>query len=280
MGTQRRAPARRVLAVIPIQELRRRSKRRLGQLVGSVLPNDRARCLVYHDVVSRDERDAAQMTISVSLLEEQLEVLRAGGYSVADASWCVRQLRAGRELPRSTVVLTFDDALAGAALAAPVLLARGVSATLFVTTGYADGTARPSREPLSVSALRELFASGAFVPGVHGARHIRLRGLDDATLERETVGARAAVADLFGQEPALFAYPFGSFDAWDRRTRDAVVHAGYLGAFTATYGPLEGDPYALSRCRVSWAEDVATFRTLLRGGYDWYRWVQRVQALP
>lgn len=241
--------------------------------------DDRPRCLVYHDIAHDDERDTPQMTVPLRLFKEQLDVASELGYRFADATWCAKQLRNGRQIPRRTLVLTFDDGLAGIAHAAPALIARGVTATMFVTPSLTYGNVYADRPTLSANALRDLYATGAFVPGVHGATHSSLRGADDTTLRRETIGARRAVAELLGYEPQLFAYPFGSFPHIDARARRAVIEAGYLAAFTGIYGPLQGDAHTLPRCRVSWAEDVPSFVALLRGGYDWYRFVQRVQAL-
>jgi len=39
------------------------------------------------------------------------------------------------------------------------------------------------------------------------------------------------------------------------------------------------DAYLIPRCRVSWTEDVAAVARLLRGGDDWYVFVQRTQAM-
>lgn len=254
-------------------------KRALGAIASRVRRDDSPRCLVFHDIVATDERDQAQMTVSLSQFEEQLDLLIAMGYRVSDAAACVRDLHAGRALPDRTVVLTFDDGLSGVALAAAALARRGMTATLFVTTGYVSGRTRAPRAALSLGELRDVLSSGVFVPGAHGASHVSLRKLADDSLTREVEHARHALADLLGRQIDLFAYPFGSFDSWDARVQRVVARAGFTGAFTAIYGPLGGDPYTLGRYRMSWAEDATGFAALMRGGYDWYRWVQRVQAI-
>jgi peptidoglycan/xylan/chitin deacetylase (PgdA/CDA1 family) len=251
----------------------------VGRSLARLAADERPRCLLFHDMVPLDVRDPEQMTVPADLFEAQLDALTDIGWHIADAAWCVRRMRSGKQIPPRTVVLTFDDGLAGTAVAAPALLERGITATLFITPGIVEGRVASARPGLDAAALRGLLATGAFVAGVHGMSHVPLARLDDEALMRETAAARDAAVALTGTACELFAYPYGSFGTWNARSAAAVARAGYLGAFTSVFGPLRGDPYRLSRCRVSWADGVADVRAIVSGGHDWYRWIQWAQAI-
>lgn len=84
-----------------------------------------------------------------------------------------------------------------------------------------------------------------------------------------------------GRAVTLFAYPFGSYGAWDTAAVGAIQRAGFLGAFTTVFGvnTPSTDRFLLKRTRVSWTDDIPEFDRLLQGAYDWYTLVQRLQGL-
>lgn len=93
--------------------------------------------LMYHrvlpepDVLLGDEPDAAAFAAQMDLVLELFNVL-----SLSEA---VERLASGT-LPPRAVAITFDDGYANnLEVAAPILAARGLTATFFVTTGFIDG---------------------------------------------------------------------------------------------------------------------------------------------
>ena len=236
------------------------------------------RGLVYHHVVEVEEHDPGELTVSASLLERQCAYLREHGYRVAEAAAVVKAIRSGSEPEDKSVLLTFDDGYVDTySLALPVLERYRFPATVFVVADALTDRARPVAEKsyMDIRQAREIVAGGLMSVGCHGATHSNLRGLSDDALRRETAGAKQRIEDALGTAVKLFAYPFGSYDAWDARVRGAVEAAGFEGAFTSIAGPNTSrtDPFLLLRSRVSWAEDVRYFGHLLSGAYDWHaRW--------
>lgn len=239
------------------------------------------RTLVYHHVVRRELYDSSELTASVRLFEDQCDYLRDNDYRVAPAAEVVGSLHAGTDRAR-TVVLTFDDGYVDTqAHAVPILERFRYPATIFVVADAMMGRAPlPEETYFGVAAARDMVAGGLITIGCHGATHSNLRGLSDEALRRETVGAKETIEDALGVPIRLFAYPFGSYDAWDSRVRDAVESAGFEAAFTSVAGPdtTGQDPFLLHRYRVSWAEQIPYFSRLLTGGYDWYSGWQRLRA--
>lgn len=241
------------------------------------------RCLVYHHVVGVEEHDPGELTVSASLLGRQCAYLRDHGFKVTDAATVVRSMRLGKEPEARSVVLTFDDGYTDTrANALPVLERFRYPATVFIVADALVDHAHPVPEKsyLDVAQARAMVAGGLMTVGCHGATHSNLRGLSDDALRRETAGAKQRIEDALGTPVTLFAYPFGSYDAWDARVRDAVEEAGFEAAFTSVAGPntARTDPFLLLRSRVSWAEELPYFGRLLTGAYDWHARWQRLRA--
>jgi peptidoglycan/xylan/chitin deacetylase (PgdA/CDA1 family) len=89
------------------------------------------RVLADHDPLLPDEPDAARFAALLDVLGDQFRIV-----DLADA---VARLR-HRTLPARCAAITFDDGyLNNCEVAAPILGARGMTATFFVTTGFLDG---------------------------------------------------------------------------------------------------------------------------------------------
>ena len=244
------------------------------------------RCLTYHSIVEHDRREPEQMTTSVAQLRSQLKQLAAGGYQVRPASAVVAQLQRGVAIEAKTVILTFDDGFAdNYRLAFPVLREFNAPATFFVITAALSGERDKLHNPwiadyLDWEQARQLQASGLIEFGCHTATHRTLRGLPASVLMEETDGAKRTLEDRLESAVTLFAYPFGSYGSWDAAAIEAVGRAGFAGAFTTVSGPITTptDLLSLKRCRVSWTDEGDEFDRLLRGAYDWYELVQRLQG--
>lgn len=187
-------------------------------------------------------------------------------------------LLAQRRLPPRAVVLTFDDGYASVLeIAWPMLRERGLPATLFVVSGYLDGTRRfrwdgeRAHHDATRLADRDQVAAAAAEGldiGSHAVTHRWLPHLDAADVESELTESRAALRDLLGREVESFAYPMGG---WNPEIRQAARRAGYriaVGTERGRNGPGQ-DPLSLRR---SIAPDSAEdFRLLLDGAYTWLR---------
>lgn len=109
--------------------------------------------------------------------------------------------------------LTFDDAFANFAdVVWPRLLAAGLPATLFVPTGFIDGThgsplsTAPRLPPCSWSQLRRMQAEGLAI-GSHSRSHRNLRTLDDDAIDADLAAARARLREELGVDDVPFCYP-------------------------------------------------------------------------
>jgi peptidoglycan/xylan/chitin deacetylase (PgdA/CDA1 family) len=145
--------------------------------------------------------------------------------------------------------ITLDDGYADVLThALPALRRHGFGATFYAVSGQLGGAnvwdPPPRRRLMTADELRGLRAEG-FEVGSHTASHPRLAGLDQAALRREVAGSRAALAEVLGEPPRTFCYPYGSADAAAAR---AVADAGY--AYACAVHRVPGLPAALALPRV------------------------------
>jgi peptidoglycan/xylan/chitin deacetylase (PgdA/CDA1 family) len=95
--------------------------------------------LCYHSIAIEDEHEwSGTYSMSATLLESRLRMLRDGRYNVLPLDEAVRRLYDGTLPPRS-VALTFDDGMYDfRARALPLLQQYGFPATVYLTTYYSD----------------------------------------------------------------------------------------------------------------------------------------------
>ncbi|HUF92949.1 MAG TPA: polysaccharide deacetylase family protein [Candidatus Limnocylindria bacterium] len=197
--------------------------------------------LTYHDIGPQAK---GRLVIGVKSFEEQMRYLKEQGYRVISLSQFHEFLSLKRQLPRRSVVVTFDDGYKSfLRYAYPVLKELGFTATLFVYTDYVGA----GRNALSWDDLATLAAEGFQVEG-HSKTHSDLRrrqGESEADHSRRMRAEMEGPQKLFEQRlgrPARFlAYPYGAADDdVVQRTREH----GFVGGLTvfregnASFAPL------------------------------------------
>jgi peptidoglycan/xylan/chitin deacetylase (PgdA/CDA1 family) len=203
--------------------------------------------LCYHSVSDAWEHALA---VTPRAFERQLRSLLRRGY---------RPLAAATLLggPRRGLHVTFDDAYRSVLGAVPTLRGLGLHATVFASTGFAEG-GRPLDVPelaeeaaahpgelatMTWDELRGISAHGVEI-GSHTISHPHLNRLSDADLEREVRDSRTRLEDELGRPCRFFAYPYGDHED---RVRAAVRRAGYEAAFALAAGADRDDCFALPR---------------------------------
>lgn len=205
--------------------------------------------LTYHAI----EEGPAPLCVSPSVFRDHLETLASAGVRVVAAGELARLVRVG--LPADPVVaLTFDDGFASfARTAAPLLLERGLTATVFCVAGRLGrksdwATARSNGfvgELARSDELVEVARAGLEI-GSHGFEHSPLSIVSDGALEREVVQSRRFLEQVSGASVVTFALPYGAEPGTAARD---LLERSYDAVFTtrAAHVARNTDVYAIPR---------------------------------
>jgi len=180
------------------------------------------------------------------------------------------------------VAITFDDGYAdNREHALPVLAARGMTATFFVTAGFLErdeavmahlaAVWRTQLRPLSWSDVAELRAAGMAV-GSHTWSHRRLSGLPAPEAEADLSRSREVIEQRLGEPVRAVAYPWGKLGRHvDGATFAAARRAGFaLGGISLPRAVrASDDPLRIPRMGVG-AEPVDRLAAKVTGAIDWH----------
>ena len=182
--------------------------------------------LCYHNMGAQTR---GRLLMSASAFEEQMRYLKREGYHVITLKQFLDFTALRQQLPRKTVVLTFDDGWKSfKEFAYPILKELGFPATLFIYTDFIG-----ARIALTWPELKELAQEG-FDIEAHSKTHEDMRKKPTESeedynrrMQVELVNPLAVFQQRVGQTPKILAYPYGSHDdGVVKRTRDA----GYIAA--------------------------------------------------
>jgi len=211
---------------------------------------------MFHEVLSKEPAgtSAEYFAVSREAFGCYLDVISATGFrgcSLKEA----RSAATGRR-----VAITFDDGTIGHyEHALPELVARGMTATFFVTTTWIGRPGYATWDQLDT--LRQ---AGMEI-GSHTRTHRFLSELDADDVQRELRGAKEEIDAALGQRTEAIALPGG--DAPQRPLRRLFAEAGYAAVATSRWGrnadpPLESLAW-IRRCTVR-AAPPGEFRRILQ----------------
>ncbi|MEB8388442.1 polysaccharide deacetylase family protein [Rhodobacteraceae bacterium KMM 6894] len=133
------------------------------------------------------------------------------------------QIQKGRQIG-----ITFDDGnRSDLEIAAPELVARGMTGQFFILTGRLDDP-----QYLSPADIQTLQGHGMAI-GLHGHDHIDWRRLDAAGFKAETITARHTLAAITGHPITTAAIPFG---AYNKKVIAGLARNGFRKIYTSDGG--------------------------------------------
>jgi peptidoglycan/xylan/chitin deacetylase (PgdA/CDA1 family) len=264
--------------------------RTIGEATSTLTPANgagdrRLRVLMYHKV---NDLPGNPLSVPVALFDEQMAQLRELGYTVVSLEDVLAHYGGGHELPRRSVLITFDDGYRdNLEHAAPVLERHGYPAVLFVPIAYLDDRLPlPHEERLAARGvvnstldwgeLAELEAAGIRIES-HGISHRPLADLALDEAAREIVLSKLRLEDRLGRSVRSFAYVKGSEAHYKPVHLSLLRQAGYDVAFTSVSGANDRstDPLRLHRYNVE-PYPARTFELVLAGACDLIGWKDTV----
>jgi peptidoglycan/xylan/chitin deacetylase (PgdA/CDA1 family) len=227
--------------------------------------------LLYHSVSDEASPRYRRYCVTPETFAAQMAELERSRAAVLSVGALVSLLEGGSPLPRSPVVLTFDDGLRDfAAGALPILDAHRLPATLYVVSDHVGGTAEwlsplgeGDRPMLDWDELADCVRRGIEL-GAHSRSHPELDTLDRDRARDEIAGSKGALERGLGVEVSTFAYPHGYND---ERARALVRAAGFRSACAVRerLSHPRDDRFALARFTVASDTDAPTFAAVVRG---------------
>ncbi len=230
--------------------------------------------LMYHEITAEPVL-SPHLSVRPDEFALQLGYLRGGGFASLHAAELARLMKVGGGgLPAKPVVLTFDDGFADFHdCALPLLQRYGLTATLYVTTGWiADrerpggagsaAASRPRTGMLSWNQVEAAAAAGIEI-GAHTECHPQLDQLSPSALRRELAGSKSLLEDRLGAPVTGLSYPFGYSN---RRVREAAVAVGYEYACAVAnrLACTSDDRFALPRLTIGRATRLPGFAQIVR----------------
>lgn len=190
--------------------------------------------LLYHSVDDRPPADFRPWAVSQDLFVDHLDMLVELGWVGLSVGQLTELTRTGSPVPERAVVVTFDDGFRDfASNAWPLLKARGLPATLYVTAGQVGGSSEwlesmgAGQLPiLGAAEIGGLSDDGVEI-GAHSMTHPQLDAVGRERAWREINDSKYALEAIVGKPVETFAYPHGYHD---RETKKMVADAGYTSA--------------------------------------------------
>lgn len=219
--------------------------------------------LSYHNF-SLDKTD--KMTVSKTSFEEQMQLLKDGGYRVISLDQLFDFFDFKKQIPSKSVVITIDDGWKSAyEIAFPVLKKYGYPATLFVYTDLINST----RKTMTWEQVKELADNGIDIQ-CHTITHRDLAGAQEKesfkdyfdAIEKEIVQSSDIIKKNTGRDCRYLAYPYGSSN---NMVVAILKRTGFRGAFTVRRGssPFFINNYMVNRSMIYGEYDLKKFEKVL-----------------
>ncbi len=234
--------------------------------------------LTYHAI----EAGPPPLHVPPDLFREHVDAIAESGQPLFTVSQVAEALREDR-LPERGIAVTFDDGAASVVRnAAPLLVDRGIPATVFCVAGHLGRMSdwpsqRPRTPQFELAGAMEIaeLASAGFEIGSHGLEHASLGEATDSVLRRELVESKDVLEQAAAVSVRAFAYPYGVVPP-----EDALVRSTYTCACATGFQPAGGnaDLYALPRVDVHYIRSPDAYRSTLAGGQRRYLAARRIAS--
>ncbi len=235
----------------------------------SGLRSGRIPILNYHTITDTPEPGIAPFAVRPAELARHLDLIVSHGCTVLTVGALTDLLDRGIQPDPGTVLITFDDGYEdNLTVATPLLVERGLPATVFATTGLLPGCpggsiTNPPGPMLPFDRLGELEASGVEV-GSHTHSHPELDVLPRAEASAEIRHSKELLEDALGHAVHSFAYPHGYTTRW---LQQEVRRCGFRSACGVrnSFSHARDNRWLLSRLIVGTTTTCEQVDSLLRG---------------
>ncbi len=217
--------------------------------------------------------DSRNVSVSLQSFREQMEWLHKEGYKSISDSDLRKLLLEKKPVEGKHVLITFDDGYYSLYTHAQEVMSKyGFVATLFLSTAYigkpyglSDFYFVGDDRQLSWAEIKTLSENGWSIQS-HGNNHVKMNGLDKATLLKEITESKQAIEQNLGKPVDSFAFPYGLYN---KMVLDQLVHVGYTMAYSVHSGLLNpsSNKMRVPRIEINNMDTMETFITKVSTGY-------------
>lgn len=239
--------------------------------------------IMYHMVcdISSQSAKIRYDNVSPEQFEQQMQYLNKGGYQVASLDEYLKWQKGELNLPKKSVVITFDDGYKNVYdNAYPVLKKYTFSAAIFLVTDYIGKKQSfgwfkvedNSLIPLSWGEVKEMNQSNITI-GSHTMSHPHLGKLPAEKVVEELKGSKQEIENQLNKKVSFFSYPIGikQYGIYNNSTKRELISSGYQLAFVSEIGRNKrgSDCYIQKRIAIAERDSLFDFKCKLVGAYDW-----------
>lgn len=212
----------------------------LLRLCWSIQGKEAPRVYMFHSVVDTIEQVYSQFAITKDSFERFIVHLVKQGQKAMDTNILCNAIDSPSQYLNYYCV-TFDDIYDTVYTNAyPILKKHNIPFVVFVTDGLVGKVDPWSKMPMiSEENLREMLADPLCILASHGTEHKMFRDYTHVEAVTALVDSKRILADKYGRNIELFAFPFGRrVEVSDDAIR-CVKEAGYKCGFSALDGSLK-----------------------------------------
>ena len=198
--------------------------------------------LMYHSIAHND----VFFTVKPEMFEKQMKYLKDKDYNVIKLSDLISLLESNEELPKKTVVLTFDDGYQDNYNNAFLILKKyNFPATIFLVTGLVNQEINNSQNiPLKIlnwEQIKEMHQSGLIDFQPHTVNHQELN-------KQEIIDSKKEIEERLNKKCEFFTYPRG---VYNDKIIDILKNNGFRAAWTVENGRIKKDDNLFKLKRIS-----------------------------
>jgi peptidoglycan/xylan/chitin deacetylase (PgdA/CDA1 family) len=203
--------------------------------------------LMYHYVENvADTSDTIRVSLHIppDIFEKQIKTLQDADYSFITMNDVANAIENGQEIPRKSIVLTFDDGYRDFYTDVfPILKKYSVKAVAYISPGLLD---KPNY--MYTNQVVKIQESGLVEIAAHTVNHIYLKDAQMPVVYYEIFDSKKQLESLIHAPVISFAYPYGAFDA---QSQQLVKDAGFRTAVSTIPGVqiTESNIFTINRIR-------------------------------
>jgi peptidoglycan/xylan/chitin deacetylase (PgdA/CDA1 family) len=190
--------------------------------------------LTYHYVSNNpnpNDKVREGLSTSPKIFEEHMEYIYMHSYTTITLEKLYLALEGKADLPKNTIILTFDDGYIDFYVNVyPILRRYNLNATAFISPGLIG-----QGPYIDWDQIKEMDKTGLISFQAHTVTHPDLTKLTDEKLKWEIEESKIMLQNFLGKPVNFFAYPFGYSNA---RVWKATKEAGFFGAVSTLNGKI------------------------------------------